>query len=100
MRVAQQEAVTRRADIIVTFSDANAECNNGPSYEIGDGSATLKRYCLPEDVRWVTLPASLSWDPTGITVAGATLSVQSAVTGRVYNVWVAAQTGAITDDTR
>ena len=34
LRVAQQEAVTRRADITVSFSAADAACANAPSYVI------------------------------------------------------------------
>lgn len=100
LRVAQQEAVTRRADLTVNFSSADAACSGWPSYQIANGGATLKRYCFPEDVEWATLPATLTWDPTGITAAGATLTVRSTLSAQTYNVWVAAQTGAITDDTR
>ena len=100
LRVAQQEAVTRRADVTVSFVAADADCGSGPSYAVAEGATTLKHYCLPQDVTWASSPSPLAWDPTGTPGAGATLTVRSGLTGRTHNVWVAAQTGAITDDTR
>jgi len=99
LRVAQQEAVTRRADISVTFAGADPNCGSRASYTLGQGGVVFKRNCFPIYVEWATLPATLTWDPTGIAAAGGTLTIRSTLTLKAYNVCVAAQTGAITDDT-
>ncbi len=80
LRVAQQEAVTRRA--------------------VSEGATTIKHVCLPRDVVWFPLPLALTWSPTGVTDTAATLNVRSVVSGKRHSVQVAAQTGSITDDTR
>ncbi|MDR7533717.1 MAG: hypothetical protein QN183_03900 [Armatimonadota bacterium] len=100
LRVAQQEALTRRADVDVTFAASDPACVDRPSYTIAQAAAVIKRYCFPADVEWSSLPAALAWDPTGIPQAGGTLRVRSSLTGKAYHICVAAQTGAITDDTR
>ncbi len=100
LRVAQQEAVTRRAAIAVDFHSVDAACTNGPSYQVTEGTGLIKRACLPQDVTWARVPASLAWEPTGSIATGATLSLRSVLTGKTYTVRVTPQTGAITDDTR
>ncbi len=100
LRVAQQEAVTRRADITVTFSNNALTCVSGASYEVSEGATTIKHVCLPRDVVWFPLPLALTWSPTGVTDTAATLNVRSVVSGKRHSVQVAAQTGSITDDTR
>ncbi|MGH2454489.1 MAG: pilus assembly FimT family protein [bacterium] len=103
LRVAQQEAVTRRADITVTFSSAEAACAGQPAYAAAQGVAVFKQYCFPADVDWAGLPGALTWEPTGIPQGipgGLTLTVRSVLSLKTYNVQVAEQTGAITDDTR
>jgi type II secretory pathway pseudopilin PulG len=103
LRAAQQEAVTRRGDITVTFSSAEGACGGAAAYAISQGGTLIKRSCVPAEVEWAAVPATLIWEPTGIPQGipgGVTLTVRSVLTLKAHNVWVAEQTGAITDDTR
>ncbi len=102
LHVARQEAVTRRATVAVTFATADSACaaqRNAAAYTITQASTVIKRTCLPADVAWVSLPqGSLQFQSTGAARAGMTLRVRSARTGTTYSVFVAGETGVITDD--
>lgn len=99
LRVAQQEALTRRAEVRVAFSAADPGCiGHHASYVLGAGPAVMKRVCLPPDVEWGDRPAPpVVFAPTGGTEAGARLAVQSARTGKRFTVTMAAGAGAVVD---
>jgi type II secretory pathway pseudopilin PulG len=98
LRVAQQEAMTRRGAISVAFFAVDPSCSGSlPSYVIGDPRAAIKRACLPADVTWAPEPAPpVVFQPTGATDSGATLSVESKRSGRRFTVTVAERTGVVT----
>lgn len=100
--VAQQEALTRRAEVRVAFSPADPACvGHLASYILGERPAVIKRVCFPADVAWGEPPAPpLVFEPTGRLEAGATLAVQSTRTGKRFTVTVASGTGAVTDVAR
>ncbi len=103
LRVAQQEAITRRVEVTVTFSSGDAACPSKAvaSYWLGQASTVIKRVCFPPDVIWGTRPSgSLVFTPSGRTETGAALAVQSARTGAQFALSVAAETGAVIDATR
>ena len=101
LRVAQQEAVTRRAPVSVAFWPSDASCGGLSAYTISQESVVIKRTCFPSDVEWAPLPAKwLSFESNGAVAAGASLVVRSARTDRRHAVTVRAETGTITDDTR
>jgi competence protein ComGD len=99
LRVAQQEAMTRRSAISVTFLAADPRCSeSAPSYVIGDPRAAIKRACLPADVTWDPVPARpLVFQPTGTSDTSATLSVASTRSARRFRIGVAERTGVVTD---
>ncbi len=100
--VARQEAVTRRATVIVRFAAADGACaaEAYASYSITEGSTVIKRTCLSPDVTWVSLPpGTLRFQSTGTPESGMSLLLRSVRTGVTYTVRVAPETGAITDDT-
>ncbi len=104
LHAAQQEAVTRRASVIVTFSGADPACaGNGSaaSYVIMSGSSVIKRTCLAADVEWAPVPAvGLAFQSLGIPDAGMTIALRSLRSGQQYTVTVKVETGVIVDDTR
>ena len=104
LHVAQQEAVTRRAAVIVTFLGADAACSAGQptaSYVISGTSAVIKRTCLPPDVEWAPVPSSgLTFQSLGMPEASFAVALHSRRTGLQHTVTVKAQTGNIADDTR
>jgi prepilin-type N-terminal cleavage/methylation domain-containing protein len=102
LRVAQQEAMTRRSAISVTFFAADPLCSgSAPSYVIGDPRAAVKRACLPADVTWDPVPSRpIAFQPTGAPGASATLSAASTRSGRRFRVGVAAGTGVVTEEER
>lgn len=102
LRVAQQEALTRRSEVRVAFSSADPACGGHlASYVLGEPPAVIKRVCLPADAAWGDGPAQpLVFEPTGGATAGATLAVHSTRTGKRFTISVAAGTGAVTDAAR
>src|SRR5260370_15344237 len=92
LRVAQQEAVTRRAEVSVAFSVADPVCSGHPaSYVLGEPEALIKRVCLPPDIDWAPRPAQpVGFQPAGSAEGDATVTVQSARTGKRFTVTVAA----------
>ena len=102
LRVAQQEAVTRRAEVSVTFSAADPACSGHPaSYALGEPETVIKRVCLPPDVGWAPRQAHpVVFQPEGSAEGDASVIVQSARTGKRFAVTVAAGTGAVTDAAR
>lgn len=104
LHMAQQEAVTRRAVMTVTFSAADPACTGGgplASYVIASASAVIKRTCLPSDVEWSPAPApALAFQSLGAPDAGLTITLRSARTGRQHTVTIKAEGGVIADDTR
>ncbi len=102
LRVAQQEAMTRRGAITVAFLAADASCSGTPpSYVIGDPRAAIKRACLPTDVTWSPQPSRpIVFQPTGTSDTAATLSVESRRSGRRFTVSVAERTGVVTEAER
>jgi len=104
LRVARQEAVTRRATIAVTFAASDASClprTAAASYAVTHASSVIKRTCFPADVEWSPLPTgSLMFRSVGAPQAGTTLTVRSTRTGKRHVVTVAAETGAVIDDTQ
>jgi competence protein ComGD len=102
LRVAQQEAMTRRSAIRVTFMAADPRCSEStPSYVIGDPRAAIKRACLPADVTWDRMPdRPIEFQPAGTSDTSATLSVASTRSGRRFTVGVAERTGAVTEAER
>ncbi len=102
LHVAQQEAVARRASVIVTFSGADAACPApAASYVITSASSVIKRTCLPADVEWAPVPAvRLAFQSLGIPDAGMTIALSSTRTGQQFAVTVKAETGVIVDDAR
>ena len=101
LAVAQQEALTRRAEVRVAFSSADPACvGHLASYVLGELPAVIKRVCLPADVAWGDSPPPLVFEPTGRLEYGATLAVQSTRTGKRFTVTVASGTGAVTDVAR
>jgi prepilin-type N-terminal cleavage/methylation domain-containing protein len=103
LRVAQQEAVTRRVPIAVTFSAADPSCAAGPaaSYVLAQDVSVIKRTCLPAGVDWAPLPKGrLIFKTTGGAQGPLHLDLRTARTGRQHAVSVEAETGAITSDVR
>jgi prepilin-type N-terminal cleavage/methylation domain-containing protein len=102
LRLAQQEAMTRRSAISVTFTSADPRCSGTtPSYVIGDPRAAIKRACLPTDVTWDPMPSRpIVFQPAGTSDTSATLSVASTRSGRRFAVDVAERTGVVTDAAR
>jgi len=109
LRVARQEAVTRRATITATFVADDDACHQAPrtsrqsiaSYAILHGDTVIKRTCFPPDVVWSPFPPiSLAFQSVGSPRAGAIITVRSALTGREHAVTVAAESGAVTDAPR
>ncbi len=100
--VAQQEAVTRRVDVTVTFSSEDAACpGKAASYWLGNAATVIKRVCFPPDVVWGTWPLGpVVFTPSGRTEAGAALAVQSTRTGEPFALSVEAETGVVVDATR
>ncbi len=100
LRVAEQEAVTRRAAVTVTFPLADVTCPGGSvaSYVLRQGDTLIKRACFPSDVAWsLSRAGATEFQPTGAPRAGLTLAVQSIRTGKRFAVTVAGGTGAVTD---
>jgi type IV fimbrial biogenesis protein FimT len=99
LRVAQQEAMTRRSAIRVTFIAADPRCSQGtPSYVIGNPEAAIKRACLSADVTWDPMPdRPIEFQPTGSSDTSATVSVASTRSGRRFIVGVAEGTGVVTE---
>lgn len=99
LRVAQQEAMTRRSAIRVAFLAADSRCSrSSPSYVIGDVQAVIKRACVSEDVAWDPAPARpIVFQPTGAPDAAAALSILSTRSGRRFVVSVAERTGVVTE---
>ena len=104
LHMAQQEAVTHRASVIVTFSGADAACpGSGPtaSYVITSASSVIKRTCLTTDVEWAPVPAvRITFQSLGIPDADMTIALRSTRTGQQYTFMVRAETGVIVDDAR
>jgi type II secretory pathway pseudopilin PulG len=102
LRVAQQEAMTRRSAINVAFFAADSSCSGSPpSYVLGDPRAAIKRACLPPDVTWDPVPSQpVVFQPTGASDAAAILSVESTRSGRRFTVSVAKRTGVVTEAER
>jgi prepilin-type N-terminal cleavage/methylation domain-containing protein len=102
LRVAQQEAMTRRSTITVTFLAADPRCSPGvPSYVIGDAGAAIKRACLPTGVTWDPIASRpIVFQPAGPPDTAATVSVTSIRSGRHFTVAVAERTGAVTEAER
>lgn len=104
LRAAQQEAVTRRAEITVTFSSADAACTSGgahASYTITQGAAVIKRTCISSDVEWAPQPeAPVTFQSTGAAPVGATLTMRSARTSTRHTVTIQPGTGAVSDGMR
>ncbi|HET9000130.1 MAG TPA: GspH/FimT family pseudopilin [bacterium] len=100
--VAQQEAITRRVDVKVTFSSQDAACpGKTASYWLGNAATVIKRVCFPPDVVWGTGPRGpVVFTPSGRTEAGAALAVQSTRTGEPFALSVEAETGVVVDATR
>jgi Tfp pilus assembly protein FimT len=109
LRVAQQEAVTRRAIVDVRLLTTDTSCSSDPAshYFIQVGASMVKQTTLPQDVQWgppmpiqpcVPQPI-ISFDSLGIPSACTEFLVMQTRTGKQYTVWVQAQTGAVTDDT-
>jgi prepilin-type N-terminal cleavage/methylation domain-containing protein len=102
LRVAEQEAVTRRAAVTVTFPLADVTCAGGSvaSYVLKQGATVIKRACFPADVSWsLSRAGATEFQPTGAPRAGLTVAVQSIRTGKRFSVTVAGGTGVVTDDT-
>ncbi len=103
LRVAEREAVTRRAAVTVTFPLADVTCPGGSvaSYVLRQGGTVIKRACFPSDVSWsLSRAGATEFQPTGAPRAGLTLAVQSVRTGKRFPVTVAAGTGVVTDSTQ
>jgi type IV fimbrial biogenesis protein FimT len=103
LRVAQQEAITRRGEVTVTFSSSDAACPNGTaaSYVMEHASTVIKRICLPPDIVWGARPSgAVVFTPSGQAGTGATLAVQSTRTGVQFPLSVVAGTGAVIDAPR
>jgi len=103
LRVAEQEAVTRRAAVTVTFPLADVTCPGGSvaSYVLREGETVIKRACFPSDVAWsLSRAGRTEFQPTGAPRAGLTLAVQSIRTGKRFAVTVAGGTGVVTDATQ
>ncbi|MGH2375195.1 MAG: GspH/FimT family pseudopilin [bacterium] len=99
LRVARQEAVTRRAPIAIGFAAADGGCTPAAaSYTLFHGPLVLKRTCLPGDVEWAPVPAvRLVIQSVGIPQAGMTLTMRSARTGARRSVAISADSGAVDD---
>jgi prepilin-type N-terminal cleavage/methylation domain-containing protein len=102
LRVAQQEAITRRVDVTVTFSSEDPACPGKAvaSYWFGHAATVIKRVCFPPDVVWTRPFPPLAFTPGGGTGTSATLVVQSARTGAQFALSVTAGTGTVIDATR
>jgi len=115
LRVARQEAVTRRATITVTFAADDGACPQAlggsqrapaprsaiASYTILLDAVVIKRTCLPPDVAWWPHPPhDLAFRSVGTAAAAAAVTVRSLRTGRGHEVSVAAESGAVTDAPR
>lgn len=99
LRVARQEAVTRRAPVAIGFAAADADCTpSAASYTLFGGPLVLKRTCLPPDVEWAPVPAvRLVFQSVGVPQTGMTLTVRSARTGTRRSVTISAESGAVDD---
>ena len=103
LRVAEQEAVTRRAVVTMAFPLIDSSCPGGavPSYVLRQGDTVIKRGCFPSDVAWALSRAGATeFLPTGAPRTRLTLVVQSTQTGKRFSVTVAGRTGVVTDDTQ
>lgn len=101
LRVARQEAITRRMPVTVAFAARDAACEAlAASYRIAADAAVIKRACLPAGVLWLDDPPALVFDVRGTLAAPAAVTLRSERTGREHRVWVEAATGAVADDVR
>lgn len=103
LRVAQQEAIARRASVEVRFPLMDAACHTppAPSYVLVDETRVIKRTCFPADVDWATRPpSSLVFDASGTAQSGATLVLQSTRTAKAFSVTVTVGTGVVSVDPR
>ncbi len=103
LRVAQQEAIARRASVEVRFPVRDAACHTSPvpSYVLVDGARVIKRTCFPADVNWATQPpSSLVFDASGAAQSGATLVLRSMRTAKAFSVTVTVGTGVVSVDPR
>ena len=114
LRVARQEAVTRRATITVTFAGDDGTCHQAvgsprapaprsaiASYTIRLDTTVIKRTCLPPDVAWSPHPPrDVAFRSVGTPTAAVALTVRSLRTGKGHEVAVAAESGAVTDAPR
>lgn len=100
LRIARQEAITRRAPVTVMFSRVDPACPGGPagSYSIRQASTVIKKACFPSDVAWAAFSpvGPLVFEATGTPEAGTELAVASTRTSMIYIVTVAAETGVVT----
>lgn len=97
LRVARQEAVTRRAPVAIGFAAADANClPTSASYTVFHGPVVLKRTCLPGNIEWAPVPAvRLVIQSVGIPQTGMRLTVRSTRTGARRSVTISAESGAV-----
>lgn len=97
LRVARQEAVTRRARVEIGFAAADGDCAPAAaSYTVTQGPRVLKRTCLPGTIEWAPVPAvRLVIQSVGIPQTGMMLTVRSARTGARRSVTISAESGAV-----
>jgi Tfp pilus assembly protein FimT len=103
LRVAQQEAVTRRMPIVVSFSSAGERCGAGPSaaYVLAQDATIIKRTCLPADIDWDPAPTGrLVFKATGGAQGAVHFEIRSTRTGRRHAVIVEPETGTVRSDVR
>lgn len=108
LRMARQEAVTRRATVTVTFTAEDGACRPArasvaaiASYAVLHGTTVIKRACLSADLGWAPgSPRAAAFRSVGTALAPATVAVRSRRTGREHAVTVAAESGAVTDAAR
>lgn len=106
LRMARQEAVTRRATVTVTFAAADGACRPArapaiASYAVVHSTTVIKRTCLPADLGWAPgSPRTAVFRSVGTALAPAAVKMRSQRTGREHAVTVAAENGAVTDAPR
>jgi Tfp pilus assembly protein FimT len=103
LRVARQEAVTRRGPVLVLFASEDPRCgrDNGASYALATDTSALKRVCFDADIQWdPAAPRPLVFQSAGLPETGLSLTLRSAHTGRRHTVVVAAESGTVSTDAR
>jgi type IV fimbrial biogenesis protein FimT len=86
LRLAQQEALTRRIAVTVNAARADVACAGGAaSYTLVANEEVVKRACLSADVAWAERPTeTFMFEPTGVPSSGATFALRSLRTGQTH----------------